>query len=110
MMNKLGNIIAATMLLVGLVQQNCLATDFDPVAPSATSAVGAGGNNASDVSLAIQQSEELSDGSKHVDVSYTDDAIVIRGTVDSDRDREEIGNIAAKCGCVNIRNEVKVVK
>ncbi len=108
-MNKLCKLMAAAALLLVSIPQNCLATDFDPITPPSSSVSGAGGNNAGDVNLAIQQSD-LPEGSKHVDVSYRNDALIIRGTVQSDRDRQEIGNIAAKCGCVNIRNELKVTQ
>jgi hypothetical protein len=106
-MNKSCNLITAVTLLLIAAQQNCLATDFDPLAPPASSVSGAGGNNAGEVTMAIQQSD-LPDESKHINVLYKDGAMVLSGTVGSDRDREEIGAIAEKCGCVNIRNEITV--
>jgi osmotically-inducible protein OsmY len=106
-MNKLCNLLIATTLFFISTQQYCWATDFDPLTPPASSVSAAGGNNAGEVSLAIQQSN-LPEGSKHVNVSYKNGAIIINGTVDSDHDRQEIGNIAAKCGCVNVRNELTI--
>ncbi len=107
-MNKSGNLIIAAALILISAQPNCLATDFDPLAPPASSVSGAGGNNAGQVVLGIQNSKVLSETSKHVNVIYENGAVVITGTVASDRDRQEISGIAEKCGCANVRNEVKV--
>jgi len=107
MKNKL-NILGATFLLIA-IQQSCLATDYDPLAPPATSVQGAGSNNSSEVNLAIQQSD-LPAESKHVEVLYLNGSVVLRGIVNSDRDRQLIGGIAEKCGCVSIKNELKVAQ
>jgi hypothetical protein len=58
--------------------------------------------------MAIQQSN-LPDDSRHVNVSYENNSIILRGTVASDKDRSEIGGMAEKCGCINIKNEIKVI-
>jgi len=108
MMNKACNLITAATLLLIAAQQNCLATDYDPITPGASSVSGAGGDNSGQVTNAIRQSKLLSEDSKQVNVAYKHGAIIISGTVASDRDREEIGTIAEKCGCVNVRNEVTV--
>ena len=106
-MNKACSLIAVTLVLISS-QQNCLAVDFDPT-HAATSVQGAGGDNSVEVNRAIQQAN-ISANSKKVEAIYQNGSIVLRGTVDSDRDRQTIDNAAEKCGCVSIKNEIVVNK
>ncbi len=96
--------IMASLLVVGAP---CLATDFDPLSPPASSITGADESIGQFV-LAVQQSKDISVDSKNINIVNKNGAVIITGSVASDRDREEIGNIAAKCGCVNVRNKLTV--
>ena len=56
------------------------------------------------------QRADISPESKHVDIAYQNGSTIIRGTVASSRDRQIISSLARKCGCVNIKNELKVAQ
>jgi len=99
--------LKALPLIVLLSQSLCWATDYYPIGSNNSSVVGAGGNNSEQVNMAIAQSG-LPPESRNVTATYRNGAIVLTGTVADDRDRQEIGSIAAKCGCVNIKNEITV--
>ena len=106
-MNKVCNLILVIIIL-SITKQNCLAVDFDPT-HAATSIAGAGDDNSAQVSAAISKAK-ISPNSKNVEVLYQNGSIVLRGTVDNDRDRQTIGNAAEQCGCVSIKNELTVRK
>ncbi len=107
-MNKSFKLISTTTLFLMAAQQNCLATDFDPLVPPASSVSASGGDNSAALILAIRNSNELSEVSRHVNVTCKDGAMIISGTVTSDRDRQQISAIAQQNGCTDVRNEVTV--
>jgi len=107
-MNKVFKLLIATSAIL-ISQQNCLATDYDDNAPQANSGSQTpGGNDIGQLGIAIQQSSKISEKSKHINIVYKDGAIIMTGKVENDNDRQEIGNLAAKCGITNVRNELTI--